>query len=259
MNVSPSTSGFERPRVLLIIGGTGGIGLAVARGYLERDPDIRLIITYRSNEGLAHQLELQYPGRVRAFSLDLGSVESVETLADTVVDSAPDLRAVILAAGLGGAPQVLVRGTAARVRDLIDVNLFGPVVFVQALMKRLIKRGRPTSFVAISSVSAIRGEAGMTVYAAAKAGLETFFRCCAIEYGRRGYRFNIVRAGPVMTGMTEMLPAQLRAALIERLDCDSMPDPGSLFSSILFAADPEFSAGMNGGVIQADHGYGLRG
>lgn len=242
-----------------VIGGTGGVGRAMIEALLDNGYD--LTISYHSNQALAQSLASAHPGRIAVAPLDLadtiGLAEAVRACLATTPDGWFDT--VVLAAGLAGGPQLLARGKSERVALLSQVNFTGQIMCVQALLQQLVKKGggRPCSFVAISSVSAVEAQPGMTVYAAAKAGMEHFFRCCAAEYRPWGFRFNIVRSGPVRTDMIDSLPERAREEMARRLDGAVIPAPGQLGSFVVFAASPERSPGMNGAVLHVDNGYSL--
>ena len=243
----------------LIVGGTGGIGRALVRSFVDAGYD--LVITYHEHRALAEDIAEQFSGRVSIVSLDLLDTSGIQKQVDASLELATGhwFDAIVLAAGLAGQPQMLMRGKAERVFELVQINFTGQICVVQALLRRLFGKtdGRSCSFVAVSSVSAVDGQPGMSVYAAAKAGIEHLFRCCASEYAARGFRFNIVRSGPLLTDMVSQLPDRAVDALKQRLDGGVIPGPDQIASFVLFAAQAHASRGMNGGVLHVDHGYSL--
>jgi 3-oxoacyl-[acyl-carrier protein] reductase len=249
---------MDRP-CALIIGGTGGVGRALVNAFVAAGYDT--VITYCARIDVARDAATRFPGRVEIAPLDLADTAQIQAHMDAALALSRRgwFDTVVLAAGLAGQPQMLMRGKAERVAELSQINFTGQICAVQALLRRLFVRteGRKCSFVFVSSTSAVDGQPGMSVYAAAKAGIEQLFRCLASEYASRGFRFNIVRSGPLFTEMISQLPGRSLDALKERLDGGVIPEPEQIASFVLFAASAEQSRGMNGGVLHVDNGYCL--
>jgi NAD(P)-dependent dehydrogenase (short-subunit alcohol dehydrogenase family) len=248
----------EKPRAL-IVGGTGGIGRCLVEGFVDAGYDV--VSTYHSNRELADAMAERFCGRVVSAHMDLSNAAGVQAAFDASLGEGADrwFDTVVLAAGLAGQAQMLARGKAERVVQLAEVNFTGQICLVQAILKRLMVRsaGRTCSLIAISSTSAVEAQPGMSVYAASKAGMEQFFKCCAAEYAKCGLRFNTVRSGPLMTDMIGALPEKTLEALKARLDGNAIPTPDRLTAFVLFLAQASLSKGMNGSVLHVDHGYSL--
>lgn len=191
--------------LMLITGGSRGIGAATVRLAAERGYDIAF--SYASNESAA-----------------LAVVAGVKALGRRVLaaraDSADPSQIKMLFAAIGqefGRLDVLVNNAAiiahhSRVEDLsfermhriFAVNSIGPMLYAQEATKRMSHRygGRGGVVINISSASARLGSPNEYVdYAASKGAIETFTTGFAKEVAREGIRVNCVRPGHIYTEM----------------------------------------------------------
>ncbi len=101
-----------------------------------------------------------------------------------------------------------------RFRDVIDVNLVGPFLGMQAVLPGMAERGAG-SIVNVGSIDSLEGEVGITAYGASKWGLRGLTKCAALELGRQGVRVNLVAAAPGSDDMSkpffEATTAKLKA------------------------------------------------
>ena len=136
--------------------------------------------------------------------------------------------------------------------EMLDVNLGGPFRCTRAVLRRMVGRRRG-AIVNIASLSALRGVAGHSSYAAAKAGLVAMTRCVAREMGRRGIRVNAVVPGYVPTDLTADLSAEA-VALLRAPECLAAGvSPKNVAGVVRFLAS-EASSGMTGQILTVDAG-----
>lgn len=194
---------------VLVIGGSGGIGRAVVEA-LGRDGR-PVAFTWRSTEAVARRLESDSDGGARAFQLDLADRERPVALVEEVEAAMGPIEGLVNAAGIQRG-QLLAMTSDAVWDEVLDVNLGGTFRTCRAVLRGMVVRRRG-AIVNIASLSASRGVAGLSAYAAAKAGTVALTRCLAREVGKRGVRVNAVVPGFVSTGMTEDLPERAVATL----------------------------------------------
>lgn len=94
----------------------------------------------------------------------------------------------------------LISLSSEQVREQLDVNLHGPILITQMILKKMI-RNKKGSVVHLGSVSAHRFFRGHSIYSATKAGLEGFVQAMASEVAKRGIRVNAILPGPVESAM----------------------------------------------------------
>jgi NAD(P)-dependent dehydrogenase (short-subunit alcohol dehydrogenase family) len=187
-----STESIDRP-VYLILGGSGGIGSALARILWDRRA--RLLLAARGEERLRGVAE-ETGGK--AFPLDATEPGAVERCAEQAIESHGRLDGIANCVG-----SVLLKPAHLTSDDdwsaTIRLNLGTAFAAVRAAA-RLIKG--PGSVVLFSSAAAGIGLANHEAIAAAKGGIAALMRSAAATYATRGLRFNAVAPGLVETPAT---------------------------------------------------------
>merc|ERR1719197_505675 len=107
---------------------------------------------------------------------------------------------------------------------VIDTNL-NSVFKMTKVASRGMMKARWGRVISISSVVGSMGNAGQANYAAAKAGLEGFTRAYAREVGSRGITVNAVAPGFIETDMTDVLPDELKAKLLQTVPVGRLGTP----------------------------------
>jgi len=186
--------------VALVVGGSGGIGSAVARGFAERG--VSLAITFRKNEatagGIAREIRAA-GGTCSVHGVSLGDVESVTRCLDALVEEHGSIHTIVHAAGTHIDQPYVSQVTPEQWRNTIDWDVNGFFHVVHAALPHLRKsRG---SFVFISSAGLKRFPPGDVLSIAPKGANEALVHAIAREEGRYGVRANNVAVGVVDAGM----------------------------------------------------------
>ena len=239
-------------RVILVTGGSRGIGRSIALAFAE--PGAFVAINYRSGEQAAAGVldELRSRGAdgmiLQADVTDLGQVRSMVSLLASQCD-----RIDVLVNNAGGNRDSLLAMMAPQDWDsVIDLNLKS-VFHCSKVVTRLMMMQRSGVIVNVSSLSGIRGLPGQTNYAAAKGGVNAFTRALAQEVARFGLRVNAVAPGLVETEMAMQLPAPQRQRLISRIPMGRMATPEEVAAVVKFLASDEASY-ITGQVIEVTGG-----
>jgi NAD(P)-dependent dehydrogenase (short-subunit alcohol dehydrogenase family) len=188
------------PHTALVTGGNRGIGRATALALAAEGVDP--IITYRTNAAEAADVvaAAEALGRhAAALPLDLGDSASFPAFAGAVRDALPDGRDAldILVNNAGSALYVpIAEATEAQFDDLFAVQVKGPFFLTQALLGVLADGGR---IVNVGSGLSRLTFASSSIYAAAKAAMDTLTRYQALELAPRGITANVVAPGTVPT------------------------------------------------------------
>src|SRR5688572_13504104 len=179
-------------RTILITGGNGGLGRAMALSFLEEDEHnvVRLGVNRRREH--ADQLIAKYPGRCTCIPLDVTEPSNWERV---VADGAVD----VLVNNAGGHQDGLLATLPASAwDDVVRTNLDAVFHGCQAVLKPMIAR-RSGRIINIASLSALMAPAGQANYAAAKAGVVALTQSLAKEVARLGITVNVVCPGYVDT------------------------------------------------------------
>ena len=181
--------------VALITGGGTGIGAAVARLLAATH---RVVVCGRRAESI-DRVAKEIGGL--ALVADISIEASCRELVQHVTAEYGRLDGLVLNAGIVKAAPVATM-TTADWQAQIDTNLTGPFFLARECIPHLIKS--KGSLVSVASVSASEVGAGLSAYAASKAGLTLLTQSIAFEYARHGIRANVIAPGWIRTEMGDM-------------------------------------------------------
>jgi 3-oxoacyl-[acyl-carrier protein] reductase len=194
----------ENMKTALIVGGSRGIGKAIALRLA--DSGFNLWLTYHSRDDAAQAVKAEVESRgvqCDLLKFDVSNYEATqEALARRAEASPPDV--VVINAGIAR-DNLMVWMTREEWDSVMRTNLDGFYNVVHAVLFPMLreKRGR---IVVISSTSGQVGQAGQVNYSAAKAGLIGAVKALAREVGRKNLLVNVVAPGVIETEMTSELP-----------------------------------------------------
>jgi NAD(P)-dependent dehydrogenase (short-subunit alcohol dehydrogenase family) len=238
-------------RVVVVTGGTRGIGLALAEGYVAAGA--KVVVASRKAEACAeaerHLRSLG--GEALGVPTHLGVLEDLDTLVEKAVATFGAIDVVVNNAA-NALSQPLAEQTPEAWAKSFDVNLRGPVFLVQKSLPHLI--ASPAAAVLnVVSVGAFIFSPYVSMYAAGKAALMSFTRSMAAEFAPQGIRVNALAPGSVDTDMAranppEFLAAMANASLQKRIAAaDEMIGPALLLTS-------DAGSFITGQVVIADGG-----
>ncbi|MEB7503483.1 beta-ketoacyl-ACP reductase [Arthrobacter koreensis] len=230
-------------RSVLVTGGNRGIGLAIARTFVEAGD--KVAITYRSGEVPEGMLG------VRADVTDMASVDA----AFSEVEAAHGPVEVLVANAGITRDTLLLRMSEDDFTDVVDTNLTGAFRVVKRASKGMLKlrRGR---VVLISSVVGLYGSPGQVNYAASKAGLVGIARSLTRELGSRNITANVVAPGFIDTDMTRALPEDTQKNYLSSIPAGRFAAPEEVAGVVRWIAGPE-AGYISGAVIPVDGGLGM--
>jgi NAD(P)-dependent dehydrogenase (short-subunit alcohol dehydrogenase family) len=186
-------------RVVVITGGTRGIGLALAEGYAAAGA--RVVVASRKPEACeAVEAELRSRGaEALGVATHLGDLDAIAALVDRAVDAFGGVDVVVNNAA-NALTQPIGSFTPEAWAKSFEVNLRGPVFLVQAALPYLEKSPH-AAILNVVSAGAFMPSAPVSMYAAAKAALVSFTRSMAADFAERGIRVNAMAPGPTDTDM----------------------------------------------------------
>jgi len=230
-------------RVVLVTGGSRGIGLACAQRFASLGD--RVAITYNSSPP---------PEGLFGVQCDVTSVASVEAAFAAVEAEFGPVEILVSNAGITH-DGLLLRMSETDFTSVIDANLTAAYRVTKRASQGMLKarRGR---IILVSSVVALLGSAGQTNYAASKAGLIGFARSVARELGSRNITCNVVAPGPVATDMTAALGEKRMSELTAAVPLGRVATPEEIAGVVAFLASDD-AAYITGAVIPVDGGLGM--
>ena len=186
--------------VALVVGGSGGLGAAIARGMAAAGSAV--VLTWRNTPAPAEALaaDLRAGGAdATATGLDLADAEATAATLERIGERHGPLHSVICAAG-AAIDQPRISGLdPATFRKVIDDDLNGFFHLVNAVLPAL-RRSRG-SLTAVTSAGLHRWPPGDALSVVPKAGIESLVKGLAREEGRYGIRANCVAPGVIEAGM----------------------------------------------------------
>ena len=230
-------------RVVLITGGSRGIGLACAQRFAALGD--RVAVTYNTSPP---------PGEFLAVKCDVTSAEQVDAAFTEVEAAFGPVQVLVSNAGITN-DGLLLRMSETDFTSVIDANLNAAFRVVRRAAPGML-RARAGRVVLMSSVVGLLGSAGQVNYAASKAGLVGLARSVARELGSRSITANVVAPGPVATDMTAALGDKRLAELTSAVPLGRMATPDEIAGVVAFLASAD-AAYITGAVIPVDGGLGM--
>ncbi|PRY48620.1 3-oxoacyl-[acyl-carrier protein] reductase [Knoellia remsis] len=232
------------PRNVLVTGGNRGIGLAIAKSFVEGGDNV--VVTSRSGEA---------PDGLTAVAGDVTSTESVDA-AFTKAEEIFGGPVQVLVANAGITKDgLLMRMSDDDFADVIDTNLAGAFRCVRRASTGMI-RARGGRIILISSVVGLYGGPGQANYAASKAGLVGLARSVTRELGGRGITANVVAPGFIETDMTAALPEDTQKTYKAGIPAGRFARADEVAAVVRFLASDD-AAYVTGAVIPVDGGLGM--
>ena len=235
-------------KVAVITGGTSGIGLATAQRFV--DEGAHVFIVARRQEGLDEAVAT-IGKNVTPVQADVTKTNDLDRAYQTVKQMCGHLDIVVANAGRG-AFSPITEITEELVDEVFDLNLKAVLFTVQKALPLMHDGG---SIVIISSIAGVKGFAGRTAYAAAKAGLRAFARVWTTELKDRKIRSNLLTPGPVNTPQTARLPREAINQVVSTMPLGRIAEVDEIASAALFLASDE-SAFVTGIELFVDGGRG---
>lgn len=223
-------------RVAIVTGGAGGMGRATAELLRQRGVAVEV---FDVQGGAPHVDVSDEPG-VDAAVADVvarhGRLDILVNSAGIGVGAAPD------------APDYLATWERA-----MAVNLTGLMYVCRAAIPHLVASGAGR-IVNVASTEALGAQLRTGPYAVSKHGVVGYTRTLAVDLGRRGVTTNCVCPGPILTGMTEPIPEERRAAFARRATPVGRYGTAEEVAHVIVALTDLAASYVNGAVIPVDGG-----
>ncbi len=244
-------------KTAIVTGAARGIGRAIAEAMA--DEAARVVVVDRNAEDAERVAGTiaAAGGAALALRADVALRDEVEEVVARAGDAFGPPDVLVTGAGIVSlhALQGLLELTDDEWDGVLDVNLRGTFLCVQAVARGLVAAGRPGSIVTVSSVGATRPTDGAPAYHASKGGVEGLTRSLAVNLARHGIRVNSIAPGYIVTDMTREGLADSRTwtAIHSRIPLGRMGSPADLTGAAVFLASDE-SAYVTGHVLPVDGG-----
>ncbi len=234
-------------KVVLITGGSRGIGEAIVRKFAAQGA--KVAFTYRSSSERSDAIVTELNaagGDTAAFQSDAGNFEQAENLVKAVIEKYGQIDVLINNAGITK-DNLMLRMSEDQWDAVIETNLKSVFNLTKQVMRPMMKK-RAGSIINMSSVVGVFGNAGQANYAASKAGIIGFSKSIAKEVGSRNIRCNVIAPGFIETEMTAELDDKTKDNFLANIPMKRLGKGDEIADTCLYLAS-DLSSYVSGQVI----------
>lgn len=225
-------------QVAIVTGAGRGIGHAIALRLASEGARVAVVSRTETNAlRTADEIHASHAGMAKAYTVDVADHAAVKALAEQILTDFSRVDILVNNAGLTR-DGLSMRMPPEDWDIVLDTNLKGAFNFIQAVERSMIKQ-RSGRIINISSVSGLTGNAGQANYAASKAGLLGLTKSIARELASRGITCNAVAPGFITTDMTDVLPDNIKSAVVGQIPMAKFGEPGDIAAAVAFLASGE--------------------
>ncbi|MCU1378266.1 MAG: family NAD(P)-dependent oxidoreductase [Acidimicrobiales bacterium] len=239
-------------KVVVVTGGSKGLGRAMALGFAEAGADV--VVASRKLEPCEEvAAEIRDMGRrALAVSCHVGDWDQCAALIDATVAAFGRIDVLVNNAGIAPVAPSVLDVSEALFDKTIAVNLKGPLRLTALAAEHMAPGG---SVINISSKASLHPTSLTLVYAAAKAGLNALTKATADELGPRGIRVNAIECGTFHTdSLHASLPSEeLQARMASNVALGRIAAPDEIVGTALYLAS-DASSYLTGELILLDGG-----
>ena len=240
-------------KVAVVTGGSRGIGLALAGGFVEAGASVVLASRDRVRcEEAAHALG----GDALGFACDVAAPDDVTALFERVAQVRGGTDIFVHCAGLAGGA-FATNVTSGDLQQMLDVHYLGGVRAAQCAATQMRERGGGAVLL-VTSLWGLVGRTATLAYGGAKAALAHAVKVLAIEWARDGIRVNGLAPGLVETDMTAGLSDRQRERMLARIPFGRAARPQEMVGPALLLCS-DGGGYVTGQVLVVDggeHAYG---
>lgn len=242
-------------RVALVTGGTRDVGREISLALAAEGATVAVHHRSSAEEANAVVAEItKAGGKAKAYQADIADRAAVQAMVQAVVADHGGLNVLVNNAGLA-IRKPFKDTTPEEWRSQIDVNLVGAIQLCHAAAPHLEKGGNGRIIAVVGDSSRV-GESGLSIVAAARAGVIGLVKSIARELGRNGVTANVVSLGMVETGHDPKWLEANREKLVRFYPTRRLGLAEDIAPTVLLLASPK-SGWITGQTISVSGGYSM--
>jgi NAD(P)-dependent dehydrogenase (short-subunit alcohol dehydrogenase family) len=243
-------------KVVVVTGGSRGLGLAMADAFAEHGAD--LVIASRKGEAcerVAADLRERHGRRALGVAFHAGKWDDCGRLIETTLAELGRLDVLVNNAGASPLYPSLTGISEDLWDKVLAINVKGPFRLATLAAEQMAKTGGG-SIINVSSVGAVQPTVGELPYAMAKSALHTMSAAMAHDYAGR-VRVNVIMPGAFLTDISKAWPAEMRSMMERQIPMGRCGEPDEVVGAALYLAS-DASSYTSGAVIKIDGGWAYR-
>ena len=254
----------DTPRIAVVTGASRGIGAEIAKALAHQGRHVVLLARDSAKlETVRQQIDAASPGpddpsghdRGRASAsvktCDVSDQAALESTIETIAKEHDRLDILVNNAGITR-DNLVLRMRDEEFDEVVTVNLRSVFVACRAVLRPMM-RNKWGRIINVSSVAGLVGNAGQANYAASKSAVLGFTKSLAKEMASKNITANVVAPGFVETEMTDILPQQVKEAVLQATPVRRFGQPQDVASAAAFLASEE-AGFITGQVLSVDGG-----
>ncbi len=250
MNQYPSLQG----KVVVISGGTRGIGLACVQGFLANDAKVAFLGSRQETVDLAlKQFNMeQCKDSILGFCPNLQSETEIKEMLDQIVDTWGSVDILINNAGVSDAKSIYEYDDL-HFSEVMKINV-DAVFRLTRLCAPMMKEKGKGAIVNTSSMVSIYAQRSGSAYPTSKFAVNGMTKALARELGKDGIRVNAVAPGIIETDMVKALDAKMIQAMAANIPLQRLGKAEDIADAVLFLAS-DAAAYITGAILSVDGGF----
>ena len=256
-----------KDKVVLVTGGTGGIGSAIVKAFLGEGAKVAFSSTKQEKlDAMLPSIDVA-PDHMLTFVMDVSREEQVKAMVEGTVAHYGALDVLVNIAGYEGLSLPVDEQTMDNVMKVYSVNVFGPLYGMKYAIPQMKKQGGG-AIVNITSQGSVTGAATMSAYVSSKHAALGISKCAALEVAELGIHINCIGPGPIDTPMMTKLEKQALGDGVSKEEAmkifaASYPDkryckPSEVAGLALYLAS-DISSHITGSLVTMDGGQAALG
>jgi NAD(P)-dependent dehydrogenase (short-subunit alcohol dehydrogenase family) len=241
-------------KVVLVTGGTSGLGLAITRAFVECGSCV--VVAGRDAVKL-NQVKRELGSGVHSVTFDLNSVDLIPSFVDEIRSTVGEIDVLVNNAGINMKKEA-VSVTTGEYESIVRTNQTAVFALSREVGRHMLARHQG-AIIMISSMASHYGIPGVVAYTGSKSAVEGMTRALAVEWSPEGVRVNCIAPGFIATPMSSKAldnDADRKARVLSRTPMGRLGEPADVANAALFLSSSQAQF-ITGVVLPVDGGNSI--